>query len=96
MIFIATAIALVLTALLAWRVTQIGRIGTGHGLADRLAKAAVLPAATVAVVGLVYSALSLPFVGVNLNELVLEELRVLESRVPDWAVAFASWVPSGT
>ena len=62
MIFIATAIALVLTALLAWRARQIGRVGTGSGLADRLVNAAFLPAVTVAVVGLVYSTLSLPLV----------------------------------
>jgi len=34
MIFITTAIALVLTALLAWRVTQIRRVGASPGLAD--------------------------------------------------------------
>jgi len=44
-------------------------------------------------VGLVYSALSLPIVTANLNQMTLEELRVLEQQVPDWANAFAKWMP---
>ena len=91
MIFVATAAALVLTI---WLVALNGRVGEDASLPNRLATVALLPAAVVAMVGLFYSILSLPIVGVNLDQATLAELRALEAQVPAWATAFADhWLP---
>lgn len=91
MIYVLTAIAMLLTIRLGMRVW--GLRGAAVGLSDRLAISAFPSAFLVAVVGLIYCVLSWPVVRVALNQVAIGTLRSLDEGLPDWALFFAKENP---
>ena len=88
MIFFGAALMVGLSFWLALRLPARERT-----LGDRLAEAAFAPTACIALVTVIWAALSLPWVGEDLTQATIGERRALEASIPNWAKDISDVLP---